>query len=128
MKRVFFLWCLPVFAQNTGVIPVSGQANIFGAGLAFPPGGPGPGITPPFISFPASPGQVITFQSVLGQVSLNGPTNFVVPDGVIVNTVSTNFNPQGGISGLTADSVFFLAGVFLTDSAATAPAPAPLSF
>jgi len=59
--------CVPVLAQNIGTVSVSGQANIFGAGLGFPPGG---GATPSSISFPASPGQVITFPSVTGGAAL----------------------------------------------------------
>lgn len=116
-------------AQSTSTIPVSGQANIFGAGLSSPPRG---GSAPPFAQLQAGPGKVITFPSVTGLVSFGG--SFQGADGAPVGSghptgvSGTNFTAQGGISGLLDDpgSIFFLVGVFLTDSVPAAPAPLPL--
>ena len=115
-------------AQNTGSISVSAQANVFGSGIGIPPGG---GITPPSISFPAGPGQVITFPSVTGGVS-EGSVDLWGGDGIPLSfgppTAGTNFYAQGGISALVDDpgTRFFLVGVFLTDATPLAPAPPAL--
>jgi hypothetical protein len=124
------LLCSPLSAQITGTISVDATSNIFGAGLAFPPGGPLPGSLPPSISFPAGPGQVLTFPSVTGIVSFGNPFTNTPPDGTLGSGsgVNSNFNAQGGISGIIADPLFFLIGVFLTDSPAALPAPPTLNF
>jgi hypothetical protein len=105
---------------------VSAQSNIYGAGLATPPGG---GDLPPMFSLPASPG-LLTFSGVTGTVSLNIGTgsNFNDADGVGAAT-ATSFNTgSGGISGITAPNAGFLTGVFETNAPPGISAPSSLDF
>ena len=133
-KRVL-LWTTALIVSSTGMLhagtlTVSAMANIFGAGLAAPPPGPlGNGIVPPFTAITA--GNILTFTSVTGSASFGGSI-FCAPDGCpagVDGNTGTNMNPQGGISGIIDDDgVFFLTGVFLTDSPPVAPPPPTLSF
>jgi hypothetical protein len=102
---------------------VSGNANVFGAGLSSGP--PGGGSLPPSFSFPASPGQVLSFSSVTGTVN-SGPYAFA-PDGS-PSFAPTDVNSAGRISGITCDRTFFLTGVFLGPDTPTNNAPVRLDF
>ncbi len=112
-------------AQNTFTSTVPATANIFtaGSGLA------------PAATFTAAAGQTLTFQNVAGTVYYgpsdpngNGP-NGQSPVNPAAETIGSNFNSQGGISGFVdVGNVFFLVGVFLDDSAPSGAPPPILDF
>ncbi len=114
---------------NAASITASGKADIYAAGLAAPPSGAN---LPPSISFTAAAGQVLTITSVTGSVSFGGGL-FCPADGCASGfdfVSGTNIDPTGGLSGIIDDPghFFFLAGVFLTDSAPSGGGPATLDF
>ncbi len=108
---------------------VSAKANIFGAGhLTSPdPGGGGGGVLPPFATFPATPGKVLTFSSIAGTVTYYGNGPHVGPDGEPGG--STDIFSFGGLAGIVnSQSAMFLVGVFLKDQEPAGPAPPRLDF
>jgi len=131
MKKYFLLSLLSVFLcwsyASADLVTVPGTSNIFGAGHASPPSSPsGSGVLPPYVTFPATSGLVLTFSSVTGTVSfaldeLNGPDGYT---GSGITVIST-----GGISGLTiAGNMMFFAGVFTNGTEPSDPAPPVLDF
>jgi hypothetical protein len=120
-----------LFATFSGT--VAGNANIFGAGKAQPPapGGAGAGVSPLELDFAASSDQVLTFESVTGQVSCCGTSAaaFNGPDGGKNASGDTDITSYGGISGIIdPDRTIFLVGVFLASTPPVDPAPERLSF
>lgn len=118
------------FAQGNFVsINVDGKANIYGAGHSSPPapGGRGGGILPPSYTLPQSNApQVLTFESVSGNVSCCGPTATTTgPKGYVY---PTNLSSYGGISGIRSSRAQFLAGVFLSNAEPSDPAPSIIDF
>jgi hypothetical protein len=112
-----------------GLISVSGQANIFGAGSdsAPAPGGEGGGVVPPGWDLPEST-RVVTFPTITGKVS---PMEALVDPGPPGGDQqgATDIASYGGISGIVdRRNGMFLVGVFLTDAAPAAPAPKRLDF
>lgn len=115
-------------------LSVDGRANIFGAGLAAPPG-EWPGILPPGIPIPAGT-SFIEFPSVAGAVSFDndepGTRPFFGPDGGAFGPFGapglTDINSSGSISGILHSNHAFLSGVFLTDATPTGAAPSRLNF
>ena len=110
-------------------LPVSGSANIFGAGQSTPPapGGGGGGLPPALNGFSARPDRVITFSSVSGTISLTpglGVSNG--PDGNA--SIPTDISSFGGLAGIRSDSSGFLAGVFLGATVPSAPTMPILDF
>ncbi len=113
-------------------VSVSGQANIYGAGLTVPPdpGGGGGGILPVKINLSAlgSP-RMVDFPTVTGTVSgwaaaggYNGPDGGGYWGGV------TNVPAHGGISGIEDDkATMFLVGVFLGPDGQPASPPPTLN-
>ena len=114
------------------LVDVSGEANIYGAGLTAPPdpGGGGGGVLPVELKLSSlgNP-QVLVFPAVSGTVSgwaaeggFNGPDGGPYWGGV------TNVPEYGGISGLEDDqATMFLVGVFLGPSGQPATPPATLN-
>ena len=114
------------------VLDVSGQANIYGAGLTVPPdpGGGGGGVLPVKLNLSAlgNP-QVLDFPTISGTVSgwaaeagYNGPDGGPFWGGV------TNVPAYGGISGVQdTEATMFLVGVFLGPNGQPATAPATLN-
>jgi hypothetical protein len=121
---------LDVPAASLCLFPVSGGANIFGAGdtIAPAPGGgsggalpPGCGRTPPWQN------GVLTFSNVSGTISLAAGLGVLNgPDGN--PSFATDISSFGGISGIKHDGSGFLVGVFLGETEPTDPAPAVLDF
>lgn len=112
-----------------GLISVSGQANIFGAGsdTAPGPGGEGGGLVPPSWELPEGI-RVVTFPTVTGKVS---PMEALVDPGPAGGDQqgATDITSYGGISGIVdRRNGMFLVGVFLTDAAPSPPAPRRLDF
>jgi hypothetical protein len=120
---------LPAASATTLTVP--GDANIFGAGHATPPGGAGAGELPSEFDFgfTAGSGLVLIFSGVTGSVIVDsGSGNHVNdPDGV-GSASGINVNSFGGISGTVAPTAGFLAGVFLGPSEPMDPAPLRLDF
>jgi hypothetical protein len=113
-----------------GVAPAHGQAfivagthTIYGAGLTSAPGG---GDLPPVFNFSAGPGQTVSFSSVNGSVT-SGPFSFG-PDGQGSTIFTTAMDSFSGLSGIQADTSFFLVGVFLDGSSPSENAPLALDF
>ncbi|WP_338849501.1 PEP-CTERM sorting domain-containing protein [Massilia sp. W12] len=108
---------------------VDAKSNIFGAGLSVAPapGGGGAGLLPAAYNFTASAGNVLTFSSVSGQIGCCGPNGGMAgADGARWRTLVPSF---GGISGVNhSDRFMFMVGVFLSDAAPGATAPAVLNF
>lgn len=100
---------------------VGGSANIFAAGQ----GSPLSGSLPPVYNFTAGAGQVFQFHTVTGTIT-SGYT--FGPDGESSISIYSDMAAYNGISGIKADTAFFLAGVFLDDNAPSMPAPASLDF
>ncbi len=102
----------------TGQVSVDGRSNIFGAGLATPPG-ESPGILPPSIALPVG-ARSVAFTDVSGAVSFDywapGTRPFYGPDGGSFAPSGapglTNISSLAGISGLQFSRNTFLAGVF----------------
>ncbi len=143
LVRTFFsLACCALMAASPAAAQTySGQAiqatsNIFGAGLTLPPApaGGGGGTLPPSYSLNPGTGRILQFTSVSGTFDCckDDPlTPANGPDGRpgTASREFTDLDSVGGISGITAlDRVGFLTGVFLTDDAPVAPAPARLDF
>ena len=112
-------------------VDVSGQANIYGAGLTFPPdpGGGGGGVLPVQVDLSAlgNP-QALDFPAISGAVSgwVGGPDPYSGSDGGPYWGGVTNVPAYGGISGIEDDtSTMFLVGVFLGSSGQPA-APPPI--
>ena len=123
------LVAVPVLQVSAATIsfPVSGSANIFGAGQSTPPapGGGGGGLPPALNGFSARPDRLITFSMVSGTVSLTpGVSNG--PDGNA--SFPTDISSFGGLSGIQSDSSGFLAGVFLGPAMPSDPALPTLDF
>jgi hypothetical protein len=123
--------CALVASQAAAAtLSVEGLANIYGSGhaVAPDPDGGGGGILPPSYSFGAGPGQVLTFDSVVGEVWCywtvpNGP------DGGPFASGTTDILPWGGISGIKdGDHTMFLVGLFNDGTEPADPAPATLDF
>jgi len=106
---------------------VAATENIFGSGHSTlpDPGGGGGGTFPTLIPLSAGLTNVFSF-SVTGQVSPYIGYGYFGPDGS--QGVVVNIAPVNGISGIKANSLLFLAGVFLTDDEPTNPAPPSLDF
>jgi len=110
-------------------LPVSGSANIYGAGQATPPapGGGGGGLPPALNGFSARPDRVITFSSVSGTISLTPSLGvFSGPDGNA--SFPTDISSFGGLAGIRSDSSGFLAGVFLGPTVPSDPTLPVLDF
>lgn len=100
---------------------VGATSNIFGSGYAAPVYADG--VLPASISFAAAGGQVLTFPSVTGIVSVDPAYGTTGPDGY-GSPRQLDFASHGGLSGIVArDRAFCMVGVFVTDAAPnTAPA------
>lgn len=115
-------------AATTLVVPAT--ANIFGAGHATPPapGGGAEGTLPPFVTFAAASGQILTFSGVSGTVSCCN-SSMTGPDGGPYASGTTDITGVGGISGIRNDQhTMFLVGVFLDANEPADPAPPTLDF
>jgi hypothetical protein len=112
-----------------GLMMVSGQANIFGAGSDFAPGpgGGGGGVVPPSVQLPEG-STVVTFPRITGKVTPRmgySGYNSAGGDGV----GETDIESYGGISGIVdRRNGQFLVGVFLTDDPPSTTAPKRLDF
>ncbi len=118
---------VPARADQAVVVPAT--ANIFGAGHAAPPAAPGggAGTLPPFVA--VSPGGVVTFSPVTGQVGCATGSATNGPDGGHACSSGTDISSVGGIAGIVdRQSAMFLVGVFLTAAEPRDPAPARLDF
>ena len=114
-------------------VDVSGQANIYGAGLTVPPdpGGGGGGVLPVKVDLSAlgNP-QALDFPAVSGSVIavVGGSNPYNGPDGGPFWGGVTNVPAYGGISGVADDtSTMFLVGVFLGSSGQPAAPPPTLN-
>jgi hypothetical protein len=112
---------------------VSGQSNIYGAGLTVPPdpGGGGGGILPSLVNLSAlgNP-QAVEFLHVSGEVSgwVGGPDPYTGPDGGPYWGGVTNVPAYGGISGIQDfHATIFLVGVFLGPTGQPAAPPPTLN-
>jgi hypothetical protein len=109
-------------------VTVSGQANIYGAGLTAPPapGGGGGGVLPTLVSLASlgNPRQ-LDFPSVSGTVSgWAAAGGYNGPDGGPFWGGFTNVPAWGGISGIRDNhATMFLVGVFLGPNGQPASAP-----
>jgi hypothetical protein len=112
-----------------GLMVVSGQANIFGAGSDFAPGpgGGGGGVVPPRVQLKGG-STVVTFPTVTGKVTaLMGSLPYKGPGGD--GKGETDITSYGGISGIVdRRHGMFLVGVFLTDDPPSNFAPRRLDF
>jgi hypothetical protein len=112
-----------------GLMAVSAQANIFGAGSDFAPGpgGGGGGVMPPSMDLPEGV-SVVTFPTVTGKVTARmGSIGYHGPGGD--GKGETNITSYGGISGIVdRRHGMFLVGVFLTDDPPSTSAPERLDF
>jgi hypothetical protein len=112
-----------------GLTMVSGQANIFGAGIDFAPGpgGEGGGVLPPSVQLPER-SSVVTISTITGKVS--PMTALVGYSGAGGDKQgATDIASYGGISGIVdRRNGMFLVGVFLTDEPPSASAPKRLDF
>jgi hypothetical protein len=112
-----------------GLMAVSAQANIFGAGSDFAPGpgGGGGGVLPPSVELPEGT-SVVTFPTVTGRVTaMMGSLGYNGPGGD--GAGETDITSYGGISGIVdGRHGNFLAGVFLTDDPPSNFAPKRLDF
>jgi hypothetical protein len=112
-----------------GLMAVSAQANIFGAGSDFAagPGGGGGGVLPPSAQLPEG-ASVVTFPTVAGKVTARmGSLGYKGPGGD--GTGETDITSYGGISGIVdRRHGMFLVGVFLTDDPPSNLAPRRLDF
>jgi hypothetical protein len=119
--------------SSATVLPVAGDANVFGAGHAAPPepGGGGAGTLPPMHAFAAEPGKLLIFSDVYGGVSCCGDLQFAGngADGSVHGSGTTDILSYGGISGVIADDrTMFLVGVFTDGTEPSDPGPAILDF
>lgn len=125
---------LQIGASNTVILDISGQANIFGAGLTALPSGTGGGILPPLVHFQSGSNQALIFTSVLGLIDIGIGSNGYEfgnngPDGIVNSPFNDSSTAVGGISGYVDNNrIATLAGVFLDDSEPTSPAPSSLAF
>lgn len=96
-------------AKEAAALTVDARNSIYKAG-----GGAGDGLAP--LAVAVLPGQIITFTSVSGTVNCcSGQASYNAgPDGS--TTFSTNIAAANGISGISASTSMFLAGVFGTAS------------
>jgi hypothetical protein len=112
-----------------GLMAVSAQANIFGAGSDFAPGpgGGGGGVLPPSVEL-SEGASVVTFPAVTGKVTARmGSLGYKGPGGD--GTGETDITSYGGISGIVdGRHGMFLVGVFLTDDPPSNFAPRRLDF
>ena len=113
----------------SGLVAVSAQANIFGAGSDFAPGpgGGGGGALPPSVQLPKS-ASVVTFPTVKGKVTaLMDSLPYRGPGGDPKG--ETDITSYGGISGIIdGRHGMFLVGVFLTGDPPSTSAPERLDF
>ena len=109
------------------ILKVSAKSNIFAAGVGSPAASGG-GSSPPFVTFKAGAGRILTFSSVAGRVSCSGGSdNFNDAEGGNFGGGGTDIQSSGGISGIVnASKTFFLLGVFLDDQTPKSPGPARL--
>jgi hypothetical protein len=112
-----------------GLMAVSAQANIFGAGSDFAPGpgGGGGGALPPSVQLPEG-ASVVTFPTVTGKVTARmGSLGYKGPGGD--GSGETDITSYGGISGIVdGRHGMFLVGVFLRDEPPSSAAPDRLDF
>jgi hypothetical protein len=112
-----------------GLMTVSGQANIFGAGSDFAaaPGGGGGGVIPPSVQLPED-STVVMFPTVKGKVTGRmGSLPYKGPGGD--GKGETDIDSYGGISGIVdRQHGMFLVGVFLTDNPPSTSVPERLDF
>ena len=117
-------------ALETRRVIVPAQANIFGAGRGTPPdpGGGGGGVLPPSVPLSGGGGRIVTFPKVVGRVNpISWTDDWNGPAGDRVGP--TDVVSYRGISGLVHKrNGMFLAGVFLTDTRPSGPAPPRLDF
>jgi hypothetical protein len=113
----------------SGLVAVSGQANIFGAGSDFAPGpgGGGGGVLPPSVQLPDG-ANAVTFPTITGKVTARmGSLPDRGPGGDPKG--ATNITSYGGISGIIdGRHGMFLVGVFVTDGPPSTSAPTRLDF
>jgi hypothetical protein len=119
------LLCAAPSAALTQSVNVNGKENLFAAGSSTLPTGLD-GSLPHEIKFAAGGGKILTASSVRGQIDTH--CGVVNPDGTGACTGS-DIESFGGISGMVASGgAMMLMGVFLTDAAPDATAPARLDF
>lgn len=121
MKIVFSTLLVVGFAASSFALTVDAKSNIFGAGLASPPG-TNPGILPPSVAVGGATS--FTF-SASGLANAFGGTPDVGPEGY--GGAASVINSAGGISGYRADRRMPLVGVFLAGSQ-PGSAPATIDF
>ena len=114
----------PLLAQSSQTLSVSAHMDIWQSGGYSDGSG---GVAPAAYTFPAAPGQTLTFSSVTGTWSCgNGATPYG-PDGTNTGNCyfgAYTFNPTGPFSGLdTTDFVGPLVGMFLEDTLPTSAPP-----
>jgi hypothetical protein len=109
-------------------LSVAGQANIYGAGhsAAPAPGGGGGGLRPSSTSSTAYAGATVRLVGFSGTISLGGGSGTYGLEGT--SAFATDISSYGGLSGIRADRVGFLAGVFLGSTEPVDPAPPSLDF
>jgi len=119
---------LSVTPLPSSKVNVLGTSNVFLAGgnahqNQFPAGG---GTAPPQISFTTGAGTVFKFPSITGQTNCCAKTPTTNAEGT---PASSNIKSKNGISGIVHHNrQMYLAGVFLSDSVPTSPAPYRLDF
>ncbi len=114
-------------SQAASVYTVPATANLYSAGLSVPtdPGGGGAGTLPIYIA--VSPGQSVFQFSASGSITENIYVGvYHGPDGGSI--AGSTVYAYGGLSGFMTDLCVPLAGVFLSDSAPSDPAPPTLDF
>jgi len=117
-------------SAETVSVSVQATSNIFASGLA-DTNAVGGGDLPVKILLPSGTGRTVSFLSVTGGVSpdppgLLFPGPFFGGDGIPNPTKSPNLDPAGLVSGIRADSGFFLAGVL--EGSSTVAVPPTLNF
>jgi hypothetical protein len=133
------LWCLVIsstallmlaapaaIAVDLGTVPVSGTANLWGAGHDVPPdpGSTGGGSLPHAVSLMPGSQRTVRFSGATGTVDYGGCCAPSLPDGEPIALFATAI--YGGIAGPEINRAHHLAGVFLTDAEPVDPAPTPL--
>jgi hypothetical protein len=131
MKAALLIVTLFTTIANSiaATIAVPATANIFGAGHATPPApaGNGGGVLPPVLAVTA--GQSVSFTTMTGTVThSNGTFSAAIapfgPEGYAAS--NTSLGSLGGISSISGDGFFWLAGVFLDATEPSDPAPSGL--
>lgn len=106
-------------------VALTGQANIFGAGLASPPdlGGGDPGTAPVELFLPPGVGRAVRVLDNAGSIQFSATGDPVSPDGSL--TAETAWGDWANLSGPVTTRYGALFGVFL-DAGAPSLAPSPI--